>query len=486
MKSASEKDLDDIEMMDLLSATEASYMDQGDDTNRSKLNRIQREIFLFTKSIETENAMTNRRMVSGYGAKSYKSKMPKTREFEGYKSRIDEEDDISAFMGDLQKNDYAVPYVQTKKHEKHKKAGDIPHSEFSSHDDFMASLSSKSHCKKPKSSLIQPDKYFDDDEFLAQFIKGSNSKKIENTKAEESEIDELLKEFEENKKIKYVHKIPNVICGLMNPANYCYRNSIIQCLVSNTTMVQKIKTQLENGSAGYVSGFDKFVAEISTQMDSKDRIDLNTLFPGNTCLKYDNTTYTDSHGNFLTQNDPNEYLHAMLEDNGVIADFMRCNTSFVRRIENKYGKVPESSEDGVSFNRQFESPKIVTHCAKGSIDQKSLNHITTEIIENSLGTGDVRITSTYKILSYPPFFCVQTSGKRKIPVTEGFSVTEVSENHPESDPLLSRYELTSCVMRSGKPCGDDFKARINLSGHYVACVKKNNEWFVLVIIFPIS
>jgi len=485
--SASAKDIRDIEKMELLKATEASYLQQGGTLNRSELNKIQTQIMEFTKSIERDQSMKIRKLDKEYGGSSYKSKMPEKRQFEGYASRardfIDDDDDISAFLGDLHKNEYAEPYVERKPREKHKKASDMPHIDLSSHEDFMASFSSKSHNKKPKSNSKQAETYLDDTEFLAQFLKSQTKTKVTRTKEEEKELDDLLAAYTGKKNKEYVHEIPNVICGLINPANFCYRNSIIQCLVSNTTMVRKIQTELGKSKTCYISAFDKFVAEISTQMDSHDRINLNVLFPGNPCLKYNNTTFFDARGNLLTQNDPNEYLFEMLEDNGIIADFMRCKTSFVKKIENKFGKVPKSSEDGVSYNRLCDCPKIVNHCGTGSIDQTALDHVTVEIVENSTQTGDVKLTSTYNILSYPQFFCVQTSGKLSIPITEGFPLTEVLENNPDGVPQLSRYELTSCVMRSGEPCGDNFDAKTNLSGHYVACVKKNNEWFVMVIIF---
>jgi len=479
-----QKYLDAIEKMELLEATKASYLDQGKSVNHVELNKIQKEILLFTQSIEKRDANTNR----ANGVRSYQSKMPKTREFEPYDSRIenmlDEDDDISAFIGGSKRNMCAVPFVEIEENKMHKKADKIPHTKFSSHDDLLDSLALELYHKKDKHTSIKNDFLSDDEELLEQLQEHLSTNKIKRKeKTTQSEIEKLLRKHERRKRHEYVHQPPNVICGLINKANYCYRNSIIQCLVSNATMVDKIKTEIENHH--YFSVFDKFVADISTSMQSKNSINLNNMFPDNICLQYNDTSSLDSRGNPFAQNDPNQYLSAMVEDDGVIANFLRCNISFIKRIETKFGQVLESNEDGVEITRQLYDQKIVTYSGDGAINQKSLNYITTEVVENSLGTGNIRITDTQNIVSYPPFLCVQTSGKEQIPVTEGFSVSEVSEDHPERDPVLSHYELTSCVMRSGKPCGDRYEASINSSGHYVACVKKNNKWFVLVIIHPI-
>jgi len=102
-------------------------------------------------------------------------------------------------------------------------------------------------------------------------------------------------------------------CAFANDNHKCYRNSLIQVLISCNMLLQSIRTHRQDASLPPCSEFDDFLLQIYAKSHSRKQMSIDREFNNHPCLSVRQNIL----GNYAYgDQSPTDYLIAMFEENG--------------------------------------------------------------------------------------------------------------------------------------------------------------------------
>jgi hypothetical protein len=247
-------------------------------------------------------------------------------------------------------------------------------------------------------------------------------------------------------------------CAFANDNHKCYRNSLIQVLISCDMLLQSIRTHKQVASLPPCSEFDDFLLQIHDQAHSRRQMSIDSEFNNHPCLKVRQNlggNYTDF------DQSPADYLSAMFAENEMTTQVTKNLMSY--RMLNS---VERTNNDGsVTWRTTVLENNIYSESCK-VIDETGFNNIKQFNIQASGLNMDAIANTVNIVMELPKIWCIDCNNNEKPIFDHQFTITI-----PQMIAgILQRavYQIIGCLSHN-----------INQQ-HYVACIYKNKKWVCMV------
>jgi len=268
---------------------------------------------------------------------------------------------------------------------------------------------------------------------------------------------------EDDEDLKDLFKDDAHFCDFANDNYKCYRNSLLQVLLSCDMLLQAIRTHKQKPSLPPCSEFDDFVLQLYDRSQRLNDMSIDAEFRNSPCLHVKIPSIDSSY----PEQSPTDYIDSMFKECGNRTHVIKELMSY--RMLNS---IQRSYCDGTITWRTNMHKNVIFSEACAVIDETGFNNVR----ENPTEASGVNLEGVATMISIaiklPKIWCIDCANNYKHIIFHPQFTLSIPQMDGNVKLERAVYQIIGCVSRSESP------------RHYVACIFKNHQWVCMVCLKP--